>query len=230
MLRNHGLRSSPASPPPARAVCRRRPCCTRRPHTRCPASSSAACDALLVDAQNVLSRAGSGGGGGGRRLSGEGVAGSFAAWLQFLAAVARPQLIVAVFDAPSSKRQAQQQQRQQLAPEYLQRRKRRRQTGSNRQDGSGSSSGSGGDPLRPFKQQVQQLGGVCLEAAAGWEADDGLAAACAALRQRHPAARLLVASGDKDMQQLLDPQVPAATDLRAWQRWLAAILPPGWAQ
>jgi len=48
---------------------------------------------------------------------------------------------------------------------------------------------------------------VCLEAAAGWEADDGLAAAASAVRQRQPWARVLVASGDSDMQQLLKPQV-----------------------
>ena len=176
------------------------------------ASRGSGSDALLIDAQNVLSRAGAAAAG--RRRPGEGVAGSFADWLRFLAAAAQPQLMVAVFDAPAAKR-APQQQREQLAAGYLQRRKRRRQPAAEGQGGSSPASSSStaaprpaaGDPLRPFKHQVEQLGGVCLEAAPGWEADDGLAAAAAAVRQRLPTAREVVASGDGDMQQLLAPQV-----------------------
>ena len=141
------------------------------------------------------------------RLPGDGLAAGFADWLQFLAALAgRPQLVVAVFDAPRSKR-APQQQREQLAGEYLQRRKRRR-------DEPAAQRPAGGDPLRPFKQRVQALGGLCLEAAPGWEADDGLAAAATVVQQRWPSARLLVASGDGDMQQLLAPRT-------AWLRLLS---------
>ncbi|KAL4451844.1 hypothetical protein ABPG75_007506 [Micractinium tetrahymenae] len=187
----------------------------RRP-TRCHSYQS---DVLLVDAQNVLSRAHADH----RRscrLAGETTVGSFAAWLHFLAA-AQPQLLVAVFDAPSVKR-GPQQQRQALAPEYLSRRQKRKQA-QHGQGGSGSSAtltagtaqasspagrrAAGGDPLRPYKRQVAELGGLSLEAAGGWEADDGLAAACAAVQARHPTARVLVASGDGDMQQLLAPQV-----------------------
>lgn len=197
------------SPPPSSSLPRPLPCSARRRHTRC----AAAYDALLIDAQNVLSRAGAEA----RRATaatrrpGEGVAGSFADWLRFLAAAAgEPQLMVAVFDAPASKR-APQQQRERLAPEYLQRRKRRQGGGeAPARPAPAAPSSSGGDPLRPFKQQVQQLGGVRLEAAAGWEADDGLAAACEAVRQAQPAASVLVASGDGDMQQLLGPQVTTA--------------------
>ena len=180
-------------------------------HCRAAAQGGAS-DVLLIDAQNVLSRAGAAAGG--RRRPGESVAGSFADWLRFLAAAAQPQLMVAVFDTPAAKR-APQQQREQLAAGYLQRRKRRRQSPADGQGSAGPAAfGStaaprpaGGDPLRPFKREVEQLGGICLEAAAGWEADDGLAAAAAAVGQQHPPACVLVASGDADMQQLLAPQV-----------------------
>ena len=170
-------------------------------------SSPRGADVLLVDAQNVLSRAHADHRRG-CRLRGESVAGSFADWLQFLSALAQPQLMVAVFDASRARRPVQ-QQREQLAPEYLQRRRRRQQAPQPASPASKSAaaSGGGGDPLRPFKQQVTQLGGVSLEAAGGWEADDGLAAACVAVQRRHPTARLLLASGDGDMQQLLAPQV-----------------------
>lgn len=163
----------------------------------------------------------------GCRLPGDSVAASFADWLRFLAAVAEPQLLVAVFDTPKSRRLQQPQQREQLAPEYLQHRKRRKlqQAGevaaaSTSNGTAGSSTGAnrpslpGGDPLRPFKQQVEQLGGVYLEAAGGWEADDGMAAVCRAVHQRHPAASVVVASGDTDMLQLLAPQVQIGTALR----------------
>ncbi len=179
-------------------------------HCRAAAQGGAS-DVLLIDAQNVLSRAGAAAG---RRRPGESVSGSFADWLRFLAAAAQPQLMVAVFDTPAAKR-APQQQREQLAAGYLQRRKRRRQSPAEGQGSAGPAASSstaaprpaGGDPLRPFKREVEQLGGVCLEAAAGWEADDGLAAAVATVGQQHPIAHMLVASGDGDMQQLLAPQV-----------------------
>jgi hypothetical protein len=179
---------------------------------------------LLVDATNVLARAHNDLRSG-HRLPGESAAGSFADWLRFLRAVSQPQLMVAVFDVPQSKRTKQQQQREQLAPEYLQRRKRRLQQAAPTpaaaaRAGSGGHNGAGplqpgGDPLRPFKRQVEQQGGVCLDAAAGWEADDGLAAACLAVQQHCPAASVLVASGDGDMQQLLTPQVSA--EQRQWR-------------
>lgn len=198
--------SGPACALPARCLARR----AARLHCLA-ASSDCRSDVLLIDAQNVLSRAGAAAAG--RRRPGEGVAGSFADWLRFLAAAAQPQLMVAVFDAPTVKRSPQ-QQREQLAEGYLQRRKRRRQqsAGGGASPAATSSTAAAarpaaGDPLRPFKREVEQLGGICLEAAAGWEADDGLAAAAAAISQRHPAARTVVASGDGDMQQLLATQV-----------------------
>lgn len=218
-------RSPPLAPPPASLHSPSRLCCPSRSHalaTRCRATA----DVLLVDAQNVLSRAGAGNGG--HRLPGEGVAGSFADWLSFLAAVAEPQLVVAVFDAPRSQRGAQ--EREQLAPQYLQRRKRRQgqaaasagtQAGEAAASAVATAQRPGGDPLRPFKQRVQQLGGVCLQAAPGWEADDGIAAACAAVQERRPLARLLVASGDQDMQQLLAQQVWGAGGMRKNHRLLA---------
>jgi 5'-3' exonuclease len=132
--------------------------------------------------------------------------------------VAKPQLLVSVFDTPQAARQQQQQQRQQLAPEYLARRKRRRSASARTASTAGSSSApraAAGDPLRPFKQQVMQQGGVCLEAAGGWEADDGMAAACRVVAQRHPTASILLASGDADMQQLLTAQVGANEALSA---------------
>lgn len=194
-------RAALLAPPSAGTVsppltsCRQRP---QRPFTRCNSASASRADALLIDAQNILSR--SLPPSGAARLPGDGMVAGFADWLQFLSALAgEPQLVVAVFDAPRSKR-TKQQQREQLAAEYLQRRKLRREQEAPRP-------APGGDPLRPFKQQVQQLGGVCMEAAAGWEADDGLAAASAAVQAHTPSARILVASGDGDMQQLLAPRV-----------------------
>lgn len=207
----------------ARCPARRRP----RYRTCTSATVAGASDVLLVDAQNVLSRARAEAKRGGR-LPGESsaAAAAFADWLAFLTALAQPQLLVAVFDAPRASAQ-QQPQRAALAPEYL-RRRRMRQEERRRGDGGGSSGGSGsaaaaagptaarqaaapaGDPLRPFKRQVEALGGVFLQAAAGWEADDGLAAAAAAACQRHPAARVMIASGDTDMQQLLSSQVGSA--------------------
>lgn len=191
------------------------PQAVRRP-TRCHSCQS---DVLLVDAQNVLSRAHADCRRG-CRLAGETAGSSFATWLHFLVAVAQPQLLVAVFDSPAAKQGPQQQQRQVLAPEYLRRRQRRKQVQAVQGGGGSSSAAVGtapdrspaarqaaGDPLRPYKRKVAELGGLSLEAAGGWEADDGLAAASAAVRERHPAARVLLASGDGDMQQLLDPQV-----------------------
>ena len=164
-------------------------------------------DVLLVDGTNVLSRARSVYGRG-CRLSGCGdsLAASFGDWLRFLATLVQPQLVLAVFDPPrQGDAQQQKQERSQLAPEYLQRRRRRQQHRS--AGGDAPTPAGGGAPLVPLRRRVQQLGGVSLVAASGWEADDGLAAACRAVLQRHPSARVAVASGDGDVQQLLAPQV-----------------------
>lgn len=221
---------------PAVRVCqserRLRPALRRS--TRCHSWHS---DVLLVDAQNMLSRAHADHRRG-CRLVGETAASSFAAWLLFLVTAAQPQLLVAVFDSPAAKRGKQQQQRQALAPEYLRRRQRRKQ--SQAEPGSRSSAAArtalgsspaaqqaAGDPLRPYKRKVAELGGLSLEAAGGWEADDGLAAASAAVRGRHPAARILLASGDGDMQQLLDSQVLCTGKRLGAATWLPPCLPIG---
>lgn len=203
----------------ARLHCRRLQSTSARSHSRVQCCGSALeADVAIIDAQNVLSRAHADHRRG-CRLAGETAASSFADWLQFLQAVTSPRLMVAVFDAPAAKRGVQ--QRQLLSPAYLQRRQRRKgqqaqhaQASSGRpaataadSQAAGKPGAAAGDPLRPFKQSVRQLGGVCLEAANGWEADDGIAAACTAVVQRHHAARVVIASGDSDMQQLLSPQV-----------------------
>jgi 5'-3' exonuclease len=162
---------------------------------------------LLIDAANVLARANADRRRG-HRLAGDSLAAAFEHWLRFLSALTEPQLLVAVFDAPRYSKQSQPPQRALLNSAYLQRRNGRRERQSSAITGTAAdTSPPAGDPLRPHKARVEQLGGLWLEAAGGWEGDDGLAAACAAGQQHSPAASLVVASGDTDVQQLLTEQV-----------------------
>ncbi|KAK9815242.1 hypothetical protein WJX72_000500 [[Myrmecia] bisecta] len=143
-------------------------------------------------------------------------------------ALAKPQLAFAVFDTRKADQSLQQaSRREELSPEYLRRRKHRRETSS--RPGTKSTAPANRNGLQA---EATRAGMLPVTANAGLEADDIIGALCASVTQRSDQLgasagtgrlRVLVVSGDADMQQVLRPHI-------AWmqpQRLVSPSLPAG---